>query len=160
MKKVAIIYSEYTPVIDAIISCLKDFEVKAFDSYTQELSDFDLIVNTNYKNEISENHINVHYSLLPAFQGDEPVKQAFLVGVKVTGITFYYTNPQRIIAQYPIFISNFSHYDDVERELAYLEQTIYPLILEKILKNEPFEIRNLLSKGCSGNCGGCSSCKH
>lgn len=160
MKKVAIIYSEYTTVIDAIISCLKDFEVKAFDSYTQELSDFDLIVNTNYKNEISENHINVHYSLLPAFQGDEPVKQAFLVGVKVTGITFYYTNPQRIIAQYPIFISNFSHYDDVERELAYLEQTIYPLILEKILKNEPFEIRNLLSKGCSGNCGGCSSCKH
>ena len=160
MKKVAIIYSEYTPVIDAIISCLKDFEVKAFDSYTQELSDFDLIVNTNYKNEISGNHINVHYSLLPAFQGDEPVKQAFLVGVKVTGITFYYTNPQRIIAQYPIFISNFSHYDDVERELAYLEQTIYPLILEKILKNEPFEIRNLLSKGCSGNCGGCSSCKH
>ena len=160
MKKVAIIYSEYTPVIDAIISYLKDFEVKIFDSYTQELSDFDLIVNTNYKNEISENHINVHYSLLPAFQGDEPVKQAFLVGVKVTGITFYYTNPQRIIAQYPIFISNFSHYDDVERELAYLEQTIYPLILEKILKNEPFEIRNLLSKGCSGNCGGCSSCKH
>lgn len=160
MKKVAIIYSEYTPVIDAIISYLKDFKVKTFNSYTQELSDFDLIVNMNYKNEIPENHINVHYSLLPAFQGDEPVKQAFLAGVKVTGITFYYTKPQKIIAQYPIFISNFSHYDDVERELTYLEQTIYPLILEKILKNEPFEIRNLLSKGCSGNCGGCSSCKH
>lgn len=160
MKRIAIIYSEYTPTIDAIISYLKDFDVKIFDSYTQELNGFDLIVNTNYKNEISENHINVHYSLLPAFQEDEPVKQAFLSGVKVTGITFYYTNPQRIIAQYPIFISNFSHYDDVERELEYLEQTIYPLILEKILKNEPFEIRHLLSKGCSGNCGGCNSCKH
>lgn len=160
MKKVAIIYSKYTPVIDAIISYLKDFEVKIFDSYTQELNDFDLIVNTNYKNEIPKNHINVHYSLLPAFQDEEPVKQAFLAGVKVTGITFYYTNPQRIIAQYPIFISNFSHYDDVERELEYLEQTIYPLILEKILKNEPFEIRQMLSQGCSGNCGGCSSCKH
>lgn len=160
MKKVAIIYSEYTPVIDAIISYLKGFEVQIFDSYTQELNDFDLIVNTNYKNEIPKNHINVHYSLLPAFQDEEPVKQAFLAGVKVTGITFYYTNPQRIIAQYPIFISNFSHYDDVERELEYLEQTIYPLILEKILKNEPFEIRQMLSQGCSGNCGGCSSCKH
>lgn len=160
MKKVAIIYSEYTPVIDAIISYLKGFEVQIFDLYTQELGDFDLIVNTNYKNEIPENHINVHYSLLPVFQDEEPVKQAFLAGVKVTGITFYYTNPQRIIAQYPIFISNFSHYDDVERELEYLEQTIYPLILEKILNNEPFEIRQLLSQGCSGNCGGCSSCKH
>ena len=80
MKKVAIIYSEYTPVIDAIISYLKGFEVQIFDSYTQELNDFDLIVNTNYKNEIPENHINVHYSLLPAFQDEEPVKQAFLAG--------------------------------------------------------------------------------
>ena len=160
MNKVAIIYSEYTPVIDAIISYLKGFEVQIFDLYTKGLNDFDLIVNINYKNEIPENHINVHYSLLPAFQDEEPVKQAFLAGVKVTGITFYYTKPQRIIAQYPIFISNFSHYDDVERELEYLEQTIYPLILEKILNNEPFEIRQLLSQGCSGNCGGCSSCKH
>ena len=97
---------------------------------------------------------------MPAFSDNEPVKEAFLAGVKVTGITFYYTNPERIIAQYPIFISNFSHYDDIERELEYLEQTIYPLILEKILRNEPFEIRKLLTKGCSGNCGGCDSCKH
>ena len=159
MKKLAIIYSKYTPTIDAIISHLKEFEVKAFDSYDQ-VKELDLIANLNYQGEILENHVNVHYSLLPAFKGDDPVKQAFLEGVKVTGITFYYTNPERIIAQYPIFVSNFSHFDEVERELEYLEQTIYPLILEKILKNEPFEIRRLLSKGCSGSCGGCNSCKH
>lgn len=159
MKKVAIIYSEYTPTIDAIISHLKDCEVKTFNSY-KDVNGFDLVVNTNYKDEIPENHIAVHYSLLPAFQGEEPVKQAFLAGVKVTGITFYYTNPEKLITQYPIFISNFSHYDNVKRELEYLEQTIYPLILERILKNEPFEIRQLLTKGCSGNCGGCNSCKH
>ena len=50
------------------------------------------------------------------------------------------------------------HIEPIGKE--YLEQTIYPLILEKILNNEPFEIRQLLSKGCSGNCGGCNSCKH
>lgn len=159
MKKVVIIYSEYTPTIDAIIAYLKDFEVKAVNS-VEEIGACDLLVNTNYEKEIPQNHINVHYSLLPAFSDNEPVKEAFLAGVKVTGITFYYTNPERIIAQYPIFISNFSHYDDIERELEYLEQTIYPLILEKILRNEPFEIRKLLTKGCSGNCGGCDSCKH
>lgn len=159
MKKVVIIYSEYTPTIDAIIAYLKDFEVKAVNS-VEEIGACDLLVNTNYDKEIPQNHINVHYSLLPAFSDNEPVKEAFLAGVKVTGITFYYTNPERIIAQYPIFISNFSHYDDIERELEYLEQTIYPLILEKILRNEPFEIRKLLTKGCSGNCGGCDSCKH
>ena len=159
MKKLAIIYSKYTPTIDAIISHLKEFEVKAFDSCDQ-VKGFDLIANLKYQGEILENHVNVHYSLLPAFKGDDPVKQAFLEGVKVTGITFYYTNPERIIAQYPIFVSNFSHFDEVERELECLEQTIYPLILEKILKNEPFEIRRLLSKGCSGSCGGCNSCKH
>lgn len=159
MKKVVIIYSEYTPTIDAIIAYLKDFEVKAVNS-VEEIGACDLLVNTNYDKEIPQNHINVHYSLLPAFSDNEPVKEAFLAGVKVTGISFYYTNPERIIAQYPIFISNFSHYDDIERELEYLEQTIYPLILEKILRNEPFEIRKLLTKGCSGNCGGCDSCKH
>lgn len=159
MKKVAIIYSKYTPTIDAIINHLKDFEVEIFDAY-RDMSSFDLIANTNYQGRISENHIAVHYSLLPAFNNEEPVKQAFLAGAKVTGITFYYTNPEKIITQYPIFISNFSHFDDAERELEYLEQTIYPLILEKILNNEPFEIRQLLSKGCSGNCGGCNSCKH
>lgn len=159
MKKVVIIYSEYTPTIDAIIAYLKDFEVKAVNS-VEEIGACDLLVNTNYEKEIPQNHINVHYSLLPAFSDNEPVKEAFLAGVKVTGISFYYTNPERIIAQYPIFISNFSHYDDIERELEYLEQTIYPLILEKILRNEPFEIRKLLTKGCSGNCGGCDSCKH
>ena len=159
MKNVVIIYSEYTPTIDAIIAYLKDFEVKAVNS-VEEIGACDLLVNTNYDKEIPQNHINVHYSLLPAFSDNEPVKEAFLAGVKVTGITFYYTNPERIIAQYPIFISNFSHYDDIERELEYLEQTIYPLILEKILRNEPIEIRKLLTKGCSGNCGGCDSCKH
>ena len=159
MKKVVIIYSKYTPTIDAIIAHLKDFEIKAVNS-VEEIGACDLLVNTNYEKEIPQNHINVHYSLLPAFSDNEPVKEAFLAGVKVTGISFYYTNPERIIAQYPIFISNFSHYDDIERELEYLEQTIYPLILEKILRNEPFEIRKLLTKGCSGNCGGCDSCKH
>lgn len=159
MKKLALLYSTYTPTIDSIIAHLKDFEVVCLTA-PENLDTYDLVANINYKGEVEQNYVAVHHSLLPAFDSDEPVRDAILVGVKVTGITFYYTNPKKIITQYPIFISNASHYDDVAKELEYLEQTIYPLILERLLENKPFEIRNLLSKGCSGNCGGCNSCKH
>lgn len=159
MKKLALLYSTYTPTIDSIIAHLKDFDVTCLTAL-DNLDTYDLVANINYKSEIEQNHVAVHHSLLPAFESKEPVKDAILAGVKVTGITFYYTNPKKIITQYPIFISNASHYDDVAKELEYLEQTIYPLILERLLENKPFEIRNLLSKGCSGNCGGCNSCKH
>lgn len=159
MKKLALLYSTYTPTIDSIIAHLKDFDVTCLTT-PDNLDIYDLVANINYKSEVEQNHVAVHHSLLPAFESEEPVKDAILAGVKVTGITFYYTNPKKIITQYPIFISNASHYDDVAKELEYLEQTIYPLILERLLENKPFEIRNLLSKGCSGNCGGCNSCKH
>lgn len=159
MKKLALLYSTYTPTIDSIIAHLKDFDVTCLTA-PDNLDTYDLVTNINYKGEVEQNHVAVHHSLLPAFESEEPVKDAILAGVKVTGITFYYTNPKKIITQYPIFISNASHYDHVAKELEYLEQTIYPLILERLLENKPFEIRNLLSKGCSGNCGGCNSCKH
>lgn len=159
MKKLALLYSTYTPTIDSIIAHLKDFDVTCL-TVPDNLDTYDLVANINYKSEVEHNHVAVHHSLLPSFESKEPVKDAILAGVKVTGITFYYTNPKKIITQYPIFISNASHYDDVAKELEYLEQTIYPLILQRLLENKPFEIRNLLSKGCSGNCGGCNSCKH
>ena len=159
MKKLALLYSTYTPTIDGIIAHLKDFDVICLIA-PDNLDTYDLVANVNYKGEIEQNHVAVHHSLLPAFDSEEPVRDAILAGVKVTGLTFYYTNPKKIITQYPIFISNASHYDNVTKELEYLEQTIYPLILERLLENKPFEIRNLLSKGCSGNCGGCNSCKH
>jgi folate-dependent phosphoribosylglycinamide formyltransferase PurN len=98
--------------------------------------------------------------LLPAFNSKEPVKDAILAGVKVTGITIYYTKSKIIIAQYPVFINNNTHYDELVQELDYIEQTLFPLVIQKVLNNEPFEVRALLNKSCSGNCGGCSGCSH
>ncbi len=162
MKKLAILYSNYTPTIDAIIGRLKEnCEIVCFDKDSDELKTFDLIVDVNFGYSGSLNILKVHHSLLPAFFTNEPVKQAIIAGVKVTGLTFYYTNPHRIIAQYPVFIPNEAHFDDVEQELLYLEQTLYPLIIEKILKNEVIDIKTLIKSqskcnGCSGgNCSGC-----
>ena len=106
------------------------------------------------------NAISCHHSLLPAFNCDEPEKEAVLSGVKVTGITVYYQNTGKIIAQYPVFIKNDTHYDNLKQELTYLEQTLLPIVAEKIIKNEPFELSKIINKNCNGACGGCSSCSH
>ncbi len=104
--------------------------------------------------------LKCHYSLLPAFDTDEPVRDAMLAGVKITGVTFYYENPLKIIAQYPIFITNDMHYEDVVQQLTYLEQVLRPFIVEKIAKNEPIELKSMLKQnGCGGNCKGCGGCK-
>lgn len=104
--------------------------------------------------------LKCHYSLLPAFNTEEPVRDAMLAGVKVTGVTFYYEESGRIIAQYPIFITNDMHYEDVVQQLAYLEQALRPLIMEKIANNEQIELKSMLKQNeCGGNCKGCGGCK-
>ena len=156
MKKVGIICSNESPTVDAIKNYLQEVEVVCLDS-TNTQENFDLVVGLQVPDELVD--INVHHSLLPAFTGDEPVKQAFLEGVKVTGISFYYTKTGKIIAQYPIFIKSNSHYDEILEEMQYLEQSLYPVIIKSILKNEFFEIEKFLNTGCS-SCGGCKQCSH
>lgn len=156
MKKVGIICSNESPTVDAIKNYLQDVEVVCLDG-TNTQEKFDLVVGLQVPDEYVD--INVHHSLLPAFTGEEPVKQAFLEGVKVSGISFYYAKTGKIIAQYPIFIKSNSHYDEILEEMQYLEQSLYPVIIKSILKNEFFEIEKFLNTGCS-SCGGCKQCSH
>ena len=157
MKKIAILYKNYSPIIDAIKYQLQDCEINCLTK-PNEKENYDLVINlgVQYDGEA----LACHYSLLPAFASAEPVKEAILSGVKVTGITIYYTESKKIIAQYPVFIKNDSHYDDLEQELKYIEQTLFPLIIQKIIQNEPFEVHALMKPSCSGDCGGCKSCNH
>ena len=159
MKKIAILYSEKSPVIDAIKYLLNNYEIDTLNEIN-DASIYDLVVLCNYDGDYKGNAIKCHHSLLPAFDCKEPEKEAILEGVKVTGITIYYTNPKRIIAQYPVFITNSMHYDDLMKELKYLEQTIFPIVLQKVLNNEAFDILSIVNKGCGNHCGGCSSCSH
>ncbi len=160
-KKIAIVYSKYTSTIDAIIYNLKDFEVCCFQNKITTNDDFDLIVGIGVEKYEDKNILTSHYSLLPSFPDEEPVKKAFLEGVKVTGITFYYTNPKRIVAQYPIIISNGADFVEIENELKYIEQTFFPIIIDKVLNNEIIDMKKIgNSSGCAGCGGGCSSCKN
>ena len=101
------------------------------------------------------NEIEVHQSLLPAFKSDDPVRDAILAGVKVTGITLSYKD--RIIAQYPIFVTNDMHYDELKLYLEHIEKILVPLVAEKLLKNEAFETQTLMAKQKCKGCGGCNN---
>lgn len=96
--------------------------------------------------------LKIHYSLLPAFQTDDPVRDAILAGVKVTGITI--TLEDKIVAQYPIFITNDMHYDNLKLYLEEIANKLLPLVQEKLENNEQFEIRDIMKSKCNG-CGGC-----
>ena len=155
--KIALLYNEHTPTLEAMLSGLKDFDTTLLKE-NKNSEDYDLIIGVGINDGFRG--LACHYSLLPAFNSEEPVRDAVLAGVKVTGITIYYTEPFKIIAQYPLMIDNLSHFDDILTRLKYLEQVIYPLVAEKYAKNEPFEVQSLLtSGGCSGSCNTCGRCK-
>ena len=164
MKSVAILYSKSTPTIDAIVNHLHDCRIECLTELPKDYKKYDLIVafkidNCRYKNL---NFLKCHYSLLPSFATDEPVKDAFIAGVKVTGITIYYTNPHKIIFQYPLIIRPDAHFDEIEQELEYLEQIIYPKVIENILNNIPCSIESVFQtqkKTCLNNTSCCSKCK-
>lgn len=79
MKKLAILYSEYSPVIDAIICQLEDIvEVDCFTNLPENYQIYDLVVSVNYRGEENIKLLKCHHSLLPSFNSDEPVKDAFL----------------------------------------------------------------------------------
>lgn len=133
---------------------------------------FDLVALAGYMQILPENVlsemgkvINIHPSLLPAFKGKDAIKQAFLAGVKISGITIHYVEKDidagKIIAQYPIFIANGAHLDEVEAEIHEIEHKLYPIVIEKVLEDKVFDFQDLMRGKCGGKCsdGGGSSSK-
>lgn len=132
--------------------------------------DFDLIALSDYRRQVQSDvletgkFINVHPSLLPSFKGPDAISRAFTSGVKVSGVTVHMVNDDidggKIIAQYPVLIGNLTHFDEFENEIHNVENSLYPIVIEKILNDEVFDFSDLLG-GCSKNsgCGGCGGCK-
>ena len=128
------------------------------------VNNFDLIVLAGYMRILPDDvlnlgkFINIHPSLLPAFKGKDAIHRAFDAGVKVSGVTIHHVTSDldggKIIAQYPVLIGNLMHFDEFEAEIHNLEHKLYPIVIEKLLKDEVFDFSDLLG-GCSGNCSGC-----
>ena len=127
---------------------------------------FDLIVLAGYMRILPDDvlelgrFINIHPSLLPAFKGKDAIQRAFLAGVKVSGVTVHRVTDEldggKIIAQYPVLIDNLMHFDEFEKEIHKVEHILYPIVIDKLLKDEVFDFSDLVG-GC-GNCGDCGKC--
>jgi len=126
---------------------------------------FDLVALAGYMRLLSEevlslgNFINIHPSILPAFEGKDAIQKAFLAGVKVSGITIHWVEKGvdmgKIISQYPVFIDNSMHLDEFEEEIHVVEHKLYPIVIEKVLEDKVFDFQDLMKSSC--NNGGCSS---
>lgn len=172
---------------DVEITCLSDvedvlilkkaekLEIKhqflPFEQNFEYFSDnhFDLIALAGYMQIFPEkvletmgNVINIHPSLLPSFKGKDAIQQAFLSGVKVSGITIHWVEKKidegKIIAQYPVFITNGMHFDEFEEEIHTIEHKLYPIVIEKVLEDKVFDFQDLMKSSCNNKgCGGDSS---
>lgn len=171
MKKLAVIGEGI--IYEAIVKYFdgKDVEITSLLNLADKdiVEKFDLIALINYDNNIEKEilkankFINIHPSLLPAFEGKDANQKAFTSGVKVSGVTVHWvTNEQcngKIIAQYPVLIGNTTHFDEFEQEIHRTANLLYPRVIECILDDKVFDFADLLKGGCqSGGCGGCGGC--
>ena len=169
--------SSRNDLLESIQKIIPDVEIVQIENLSSDISlkSFDLIALTDYVEGITQEIINankvinVHQSLLPSFPQNNALKDAYLNGVKVTGVTVYKVEniedqilSGRIIAQYPVLIDNFTHYDELENEIKKLEQQLYPLVIKSILEDKVFDIVDFLSApqmSCNSNkCSGCGHC--
>ena len=158
MKKIAILIDKENELKDVLDYELKDFNIKFFENIPDE--DFDIVVILKDGINYDENAIKCTFSLLPAFaDSNNPIKEALEYGSKVTGLTVYYTQPFKVIEQYPIHIDADKHYDDIEKELKYLRQIILPYIIKQLALNEQINLKTLFKKSCTGGCSGCGGCR-
>lgn len=127
---------------------------------------FDLVALAGYMQILPENVlaamekvINIHPSLLPSFKGKDAVKQAFLAGVKLSGVTIHWVDKNvdegKIIAQFPVFICNSTRLDEFEEEIHTIEHKLYPTVIEKVLEDKAFDFQDLIQSSTDGSCGGC-----
>ena len=131
---------------------------------------FDLIAINDYRSKLSDNiynhgkFINLHPSLLPAFKGENALFRAFESGVKVSGITVHTVTSthdnEKILAQYPVLISNLTHFDEFETMTNNLIDMLYPIVIDKTLNDKLFDFQDLLSGANSCCSGGCQGCKN
>lgn len=132
-------------------------------------NNFDIVAVCGYdeiiKKDVLETgrFISLHESLLPAFKGADALYRSFSSGVKVSGVTLYSLTDEdfngKIIAQYPVLIGNLTHFDEFKDEIHSVEKMLYPIVIDKLLKDEVFDFSDLINVNkCSNSCNSCNGC--
>lgn len=80
--------------------------------------------------------LNIHPALLPAFKGAHAIEDAFLAGVKVTGVTVHLADEDYdrgpIVAQRAIDVCPNDTLESLEKRIHHIEHTLYPQVLRSI----------------------------
>ncbi|WP_246942887.1 phosphoribosylglycinamide formyltransferase [Bacillus pinisoli] len=81
--------------------------------------------------------VNIHPSLLPAFQGKDAIGQALQAGVKETGVTVHFvdegmdTGP--IIAKEQVHIDEQETHESLQKKIQAVEHVLYPKTIQALL---------------------------
>jgi phosphoribosylglycinamide formyltransferase-1 len=79
-----------------------------------------------YKNRI----INIHPALLPSFKGTHGIRDAFVCGVKQTGVTVHFVDAELdhgpIILQEPVRVEEGDTLESLEEKIHKTEHRLYP----------------------------------
>lgn len=171
MKKLAIIsnfQNKTAQTIHDYFKNIQEIETSIHKDFTDiNHEDYNLIACFYLSPEIdyskfanANNLLNLHQSLLPAFESETPIIDAIKFGSKVTGITIHKPEKDnftgKILTQYPILIGLSTHYDTLLKEFEDIETKIYPLVIDAIISDKVFDYTDILKSSCSRNCG--SSC--
>lgn len=174
-KKIIILSSLDNSLFQAISDYFEGYDIK-IDHLTDkdyfEDDSYDLVVLDNYKgtlaSELVEKNkvLNMHPSLLPAFQSNNAVEDALFYGVKVSGVTVHYVGENfydgKILVQYPVLIEETMGLAELEKEIYQLAEILYPPAIKTVLEDTLFSFSMLLSQPKGGSCGsgGCGGCKN
>ena len=104
------------------------------------LAGFMRILSTEFVDKYDRKIINIHPSLLPAFRGATAIYDAYMYGVKVSGVTIHYVDSGvdtgEIIAQKSLYIEDGESLDSFEEKIHQLEYDLYPATLKKLFKGD------------------------
>ncbi len=82
--------------------------------------------------------LNSHPSLLPAFKGHHPVRDAIKYGVRVSGFTIHWAVPELdagpIIAQHPVQVLPGDTTESLHERIKVVERELYPAIIKEFIE--------------------------
>ncbi len=101
------------------------------------LAGFMRILSADFVRKWEGRIVNIHPSLLPAFRGLKPQRQALAAGVKVSGCTVHYVVPELdagpAIAQAEVPVLEGDTEETLSARILEAEHKLYPVALRKLL---------------------------
>lgn len=104
------------------------------------LAGFMRILSDRFVNHFKGRIINIHPSYLPAFKGAHAIRDAFEAGVKETGVTTHFVEPDvdagPVILQRKVSVEPGETLESLEEKIHAVEYEIYPETLRLVLSGK------------------------